>query len=215
VRDRIYTSALSFFAEQGYDGTTIDQIAEHADVARGTFFNYFQRKEDLVTAWAEARKRRLELCMEESMKSQNDDVTVHLERCMAALAEFNESEREITGAMLQAWVKAGQPLLEEPCAGQVFANIIEAGRRRGEVAFDIDPMRVGNILRDSYLGLLYRWSQDPDGRVPLHIELREVLRIVLTGVLSYSQHGRGIPASSTPTLASPPAAAPLAPASQA
>ncbi|GHD02248.1 TetR family transcriptional regulator [Streptomyces violarus] len=213
VRDRIYTSALTLFADQGYDGTTIDQIAEHADVARGTFFNYFQRKEDLVTAWAEARKRRLELAMEESMKSRNDDVTVHLERCMAALAEFNESEREITAAMLQAWVKAGQPLLEEPYAGQVFANIIEAGRQRGEVSFDIDPMRVGNILRDSYLGLLYRWSQDPGGRVPLHIELREVLRIVLTGVLSYSQHGRGVPASPTP--ASSPAATPLAPTSRA
>ncbi|WSQ09867.1 TetR/AcrR family transcriptional regulator [Streptomyces sp. NBC_01231] len=108
MRDRIYTSALSLFAEHGHERTTIDQIPEHADVARGTFFNYFQRKEDLVTAWAEARKRRLELCREESMKSQNDDVTVHLERCMAALAEFNESEREVTAAMLQAWVKAGQ-----------------------------------------------------------------------------------------------------------
>ncbi|WSQ09868.1 hypothetical protein OG604_20040 [Streptomyces sp. NBC_01231] len=67
-------------------------------------------------------------------------------------------------------------------------------------------MRVGNILRDSYLGLLYRWSQDPGPRIPLHIELREVLRIVLTGVLSYSQHGRGIPAPSP--LSPPPAATP-------
>ncbi|MDG9711557.1 TetR/AcrR family transcriptional regulator [Streptomyces sp. DH10] len=195
VRDSIYASALTLFAEQGYERTTIDQIAEHADVARGTFFNYFQRKEDLVTAWAEARKRRLELCMEESMKSRNDDVTVHLERCMAALAEFNESEREITATMLQAWVKAGRPLLEEPYAGQVFADIIEAGRRRGEIASDIDPMRVGNILRDSYLGLLYRWSQNPGGRAPLHMDLREVLRVVLTGVLTHSEHGRGTLAS--------------------
>ncbi|MFJ8468596.1 TetR/AcrR family transcriptional regulator [Streptomyces swartbergensis] len=195
VRDRIYASALTLFAGQGYERTTIDQIAEHADVARGTFFNYFQRKEDLVTAWAEARKRRLELCMEESTKSGDDDVTVHLERCMEALAEFNESEREITATMLQAWVKAGRPLLEEPYAGQVFADIIEAGRRRGEVVSGIDPMRVGNILRDSYLGLLYRWSQNPGGRVPLHIELREVLRVVLTGVLSHSEHGRGTKAS--------------------
>jgi AcrR family transcriptional regulator len=195
VRDRIYASALTLFAEQGYERTTIDQIAEHADVARGTFFNYFQRKEDLVTAWAEARKRRLELCMEESMKSGDDDVTVHLERCMAALAEFNESEREITATMLQAWVKAGRPLLEEPYAGQVFADVVEAGRRRGEIASDIDPMRVGNILRDSYLGLLYRWSQNPGRGVPLDTELREVLRVVLTGVLPNPRQRRGTPAS--------------------
>lgn len=193
IKDRIYTSALSLFAEQGYDRTTIDQIAERADVARGTFFNYFQRKEDLVTAWAEARRRRLEECMEESMLTRDDGVTVHLERCMLALAEFNETERDVTAAMLQAWVKAGRPLLEEPYAGHVFATVIEAGRRRGEIAVDIDPLRVGNILRDSYLGLLYRWSQSPEPRVPLHIELREVLRIVLNGILSYTRPTAYVP----------------------
>ncbi|MDG9722696.1 MULTISPECIES: TetR/AcrR family transcriptional regulator [unclassified Streptomyces] len=187
IKDRIYTSALTLFAEQGYDRTTVDQIAERADVARGTFFNYFQRKEDLVTAWAQARQRRLEACIEESMVTREDGVTVHLERCMLALAEFNETEREVTSAMLQAWVKAGRPLIEEPYAGRVFATIIEAGRERGEIAVDIDPLRVGNILRDSYLGLLYRWSQSPEPRVPLHIELREVLRIVLNGILSYAR----------------------------
>ncbi|MEU6393006.1 hypothetical protein [Streptomyces sp. NPDC046939] len=35
------------------------------------------------------------------------------------------------------------------------AAIVEAGRRRGGIAVDIGPLRVGNILRDSYLGLLH------------------------------------------------------------
>ncbi|WP_149183559.1 TetR/AcrR family transcriptional regulator [Streptomyces sp. TRM49041] len=187
VRASIYSSALSLFVEQGYDRTTIDQITERADVARGTFFNYFQRKEDLITAWADARKQRLERFIEESALSQDDDVTVQLERCVAALAEFNEAERELTTTMLQAWVKAGRPLLEDQRAGNAFASIIEAGRQRGEVTFDIDPLRVGNILRDAYLGLLYRWSRNPDAGAPLHIELREILRIILTGVLAYPQ----------------------------
>ncbi|MEU1043185.1 TetR/AcrR family transcriptional regulator [Streptomyces sp. NPDC005551] len=193
VRDSLYSSALALFVEQGYDRTTIDQIAERADVARGTFFNYFQRKEDLVTAWAESRTRRLEACMQKT-QSEHDDVTVHLERCMATLAEFNETERDVTQTMLKAWVRAGRPLLEEPYAGKIFADIIDRGRQRGEVPLDIDPMRVGNVLRDAYLGLLYRWSRNAAGQRPLHMELREILRIVLTGVLSYAQSdGRGTP----------------------
>ncbi|MFI7011306.1 TetR/AcrR family transcriptional regulator [Streptomyces sp. NPDC050145] len=190
VRDAIYTSALDLFTEQGYDRTTIDQIAERADIARGTFFNYFQRKEDLITVWAEARKKRLKDFMGEAMESRNDDVTVHLERCVAALAEFNEEERELTATMLQAWVKAGRPLMEEEHAGELFAAIVEEGRKRGEVANGIDPLRVGNILRDSYLGLLYRWSQSPDQRAPLHLELREILRIILTGIRVYEPSAR-------------------------
>ncbi|MFF9485508.1 TetR/AcrR family transcriptional regulator [Streptomyces sp. NPDC014676] len=189
MHDRLYMSALQLFAEQGYERTTIDQIAEHADVARGTFFNHFQRKEDVVTTWAEQRQDKLRAVMEKSLT--DDDTTVQLERCMAALADFNEAEPDLTRVMLTAWVKSGQPLLEEPdYAGHIFTRVVTMGQARGDVARDIDPAVAGNMLRDAYLGLLYRWTQ-ADGKVPLHVELRALLRIALTGVLSYSRHRDG------------------------
>ncbi|MEU7298266.1 TetR/AcrR family transcriptional regulator [Streptomyces exfoliatus] len=189
MHDNLYTAALELFAEQGYDGTTIDHITERADVARGTFFNHFQKKEDLVTTWAEHRRRSLEGAMEDALALEND-VTVQLERCMTTLADFNEAEQDLTRVMLTAWVKSGQPLLEEPhYAGSVFTQVITAGQARGEVAADIDPLLAGNLLRDAYLGLLYRWTQEPESRAPLHVELRALLRITLTGILSYAQRG--------------------------
>lgn len=190
MHDHLYTSALELFAQQGYERTTIDQITERADVARGTFFNHFQRKEDLVTTWAQQRQEKLRVFMEKSLAHEDDDATVQLERCMSALADFNEAERDLTRVMLTAWVKSGQPLLEEPeYAGHIFGQVISSGQARGDVALDIDPVVAGNMLRDAYLGLLYRWTQTADEEVPLHIELRALLRIALTGILSYSRRG--------------------------
>ena len=40
--------ALQLFAEQGYGETTIEQIAEQAEVSPSTVFRYFPTKEDLV-----------------------------------------------------------------------------------------------------------------------------------------------------------------------
>ncbi|WP_201777102.1 TetR/AcrR family transcriptional regulator [Streptacidiphilus neutrinimicus] len=195
IHDRLYTCALELFGEQGYERTTIDHITERADVARGTFFNHFQRKEDLVTTWAEHRRAKLKAFVENSLGHESDDTTVQLERCMAALAEFNTAEEDLTRVMLTAWVKSGQPLLEEPDdAGHVFSNIISMGQSRGEVALDIDPGMAGNLLRDAYLGILYRWTRSDDRRPPLQVELRAVLRIALTGLLSYAQRGWASPA---------------------
>jgi AcrR family transcriptional regulator len=45
---RLQEEALRLFDEQGYDATTIEQIAESAGVSASTFYRYFPTKEDVV-----------------------------------------------------------------------------------------------------------------------------------------------------------------------
>jgi AcrR family transcriptional regulator len=48
TRAAIREHALRLFREQGYDETTVDQIADAAEVSPSTFFRYFPTKEDVV-----------------------------------------------------------------------------------------------------------------------------------------------------------------------
>jgi AcrR family transcriptional regulator len=48
TRRAIRAAAFARFAAQGYEGTTVDQIAADAEVSPSTFFRYFPTKEDLV-----------------------------------------------------------------------------------------------------------------------------------------------------------------------
>jgi AcrR family transcriptional regulator len=48
TRWAIQEQALRLFAEQGYEATTVDQIAAAAEISPSTFFRYFPTKEDLV-----------------------------------------------------------------------------------------------------------------------------------------------------------------------
>jgi AcrR family transcriptional regulator len=48
TRSAIREHAMRLFAEQGYAATTVDQIAEAAEVSPSTFFRYFPTKEDVV-----------------------------------------------------------------------------------------------------------------------------------------------------------------------
>ncbi len=48
TRAAIQEHALRLFAQQGYQATTVEQIAEAAEVSPSTFFRYFPTKEDVV-----------------------------------------------------------------------------------------------------------------------------------------------------------------------
>ncbi len=48
TRTAIHNTAMKLFATQGFGGTTIDQIAEAANVSRATVFTYFPTKEEIV-----------------------------------------------------------------------------------------------------------------------------------------------------------------------
>ncbi|HEY4071753.1 MAG TPA: TetR family transcriptional regulator [Herbaspirillum sp.] len=51
TRERIAAAAKKLFLEHGFEGTTIEDITEAADVSKRTFFGYFPSKEDLIFAW--------------------------------------------------------------------------------------------------------------------------------------------------------------------
>ncbi|MCM6777963.1 TetR family transcriptional regulator [Nocardia sp. CDC159] len=50
TRRTIRTEAMRLFKRQGYAETTIEQIAEAADISPSTFFRYFPSKQDVVLA---------------------------------------------------------------------------------------------------------------------------------------------------------------------
>jgi len=51
TRRRLAETGLRLFLEHGYEGTTLDAIAEAAGVSRRTVFHYFDQKEDILLAW--------------------------------------------------------------------------------------------------------------------------------------------------------------------
>ncbi|MER7754713.1 helix-turn-helix domain-containing protein [Kitasatospora sp. NPDC097643] len=183
MKERLYDAAITLFSEQGYDETSIDEIAERADVARGTFFNYFQRKEDLLGAWGEQRRDSLLA----TLAADNDDADSavgQLRNCMTTLGRMNESHQQETNALLMAWVRAGRPLLEDPYLAELFAQIAADGIQHGEFRARFTAKQIGNALRDLYLGALYRWcGQSAGAGDQLTDELLTTLDLILEGIL--------------------------------
>ena len=57
LRDQLLEKAAQIFAQNGYEGTTIQQVIDALGVSKGAFYHYFSSKEDLLDAVAERMTR--------------------------------------------------------------------------------------------------------------------------------------------------------------
>ena len=84
ARRRIYDSAIRLFRARGYEQTTVQEIAEAADVAKGTFFNYFPTKEHVLVAYHQDLGRQiLDTIAGRSYATAEDAVQDALRECAA------------------------------------------------------------------------------------------------------------------------------------
>jgi AcrR family transcriptional regulator len=92
TRESIQRTALRLFEKQGYEETTIEQIAAAVEISPSTFFNYFPTKEDVVLYDA-YDPMAIRLFLE---RPKDEPLNVGLRKVLEALAaEFQRDERTI------------------------------------------------------------------------------------------------------------------------
>jgi AcrR family transcriptional regulator len=103
-------AAVDLFTEQGYDATTVAQIAERAGVTRSTFFRHFPDKREVLVAGQETLSRLLAEGIAEAPAgvSPLEAVAAGLERASGEMGPLN---REL-GPRLAAAVAASTELQE-------------------------------------------------------------------------------------------------------
>jgi len=184
TRDRILECAVTLFAARGYDSTTMGDIGECADIARATVFNYFPKKEDLVSEWFGRRRAELAEILAEA-EQETTDTPSRLRRAFRGLAHIFEDDASAGRAMVRAWLRAGGPLLADASdTPALFADTVRLGQQQGDIPPDVDPTRVGLVIFDAYLGVLYRWVNAENGQFAFEENLMATLDLVLTGIRS-------------------------------
>jgi len=140
TKKKIITVAITLFKEQGFNITTMEQIAQEADIAKGTLYNYFPVKEAILSEYiqrafreknparimrlrkmADTRSRMILIISEliEGVQGQKEIFEKYLVYQLQKIVSLHKDER----------IKSGIRLLA--------TEIIELGQKSGEVRNDI------------------------------------------------------------------------------
>jgi AcrR family transcriptional regulator len=110
ARERLVVAAVDLFTEQGYDATTVAQIATRAGVTRSTFFRHFSDKREVLVAGQATLSQLLAegIAQAPANASPLEAVAAGLERASSEMGPVNRD----LGPRLKAAVAASTELQE-------------------------------------------------------------------------------------------------------
>jgi AcrR family transcriptional regulator len=128
TRLHIFQTALVLFRENGFDATTMQQIAERADVVKSAAYYYFPSKEAIITAYYEEIQAAQErMC--ESAFAETHDLKKRVSLALKSKLELARHDRKLLGVVFRY---TGEPRHPLSCLGKGTAEI----RRRAIAIFE-------------------------------------------------------------------------------
>lgn len=163
VRSRIMEAALQLLEQQGLEATTVDQIAEAADISRGTFFNHFPTKESLLSAIALDELEGLAAQKPAAQKpaaqkpaastSALDRIYGLMRGLMADSLAYRQVTRHVLLDALSHTEEAGSP---GAALEGMLRELVAQAQGEGSLRADVDPATIAVALIGVYLGAFAR-----------------------------------------------------------
>jgi len=162
LREAILAAALSLIGERGYARTSVDEIVAAAGVAKGTFFNFFPSKLDVMKAYYEGidlevareRSRMNPASPLKALRDYADGVEAILlreGRLMLELLDLAMSDP----AMRRIDEDSGAADADE------FASFLVLVRDLGLIGPCVDPVKASAALVDLWAGAIRNWLPHP------------------------------------------------------
>ena len=175
---RLVVAAVDLFTEQGYDATTVAQIAERAGVTKSTFFRHFSDKRELLVAGQETLSTLLAEGIAEAPSDATplEAVAAGLERASTAMGPTN---REL-GPRLKAAVAASTELQERDALKSVGLAAAMTAALVGRGIADATAHLAAELGVLAFKRGYAQWSEgdraDDDGLAPYALAALDDLR---------------------------------------
>ncbi len=178
-REDVARAALALFSRQGFEATTVDEIASEVGISRRTFFRYYQSKSDAVWGAFDAELARLDRLLSEA--PDEEGLMQVLRRAVVETNRFNE-EQLVDLRLRMSLIRSVPTLVahsavryEEWC--DVVARF--AARRLGGRPTDLAPQTLARAALGAAMAAFEEWTRRDDGDLTEVVD--QALALLATG----------------------------------
>jgi AcrR family transcriptional regulator len=165
VRTRVYAAARTLFSKQGFEATTVDEIAEMADVAPATFFNHFQSKQAILALMTGEVVEHLHAMITKSLVGHGSSLERIRRFITDAANDISASRGAARETLLEFMRLDATPNVPHPYLDRIFEPIvalIAEGQAAGEIRSDRDAAFLTQMTVGMINSAVTNWLAHPD-----------------------------------------------------
>jgi len=176
TRQRLLDEGVAAFLEHGYHGTGLKEVLDKVSVPKGSFYNYFESKEEFAAATIRHYAECVAGKLRGAIDSAPDPVTGLRRFFESLMAEF-EAAGYVGGCLIAnlGGELEGSDICRETLASSFrgwrdgIRDALRHGQQLGLVRADIDALELADLLTEAWEGAVIRMkierSLDPLRRV--------------------------------------------------
>ena len=164
-RDRILRVAVKEFANNGFENTSIQQIAKKSEISVGSVYKYFENKETLFSMVVRGGLSSLEELLV-GLADSSEDILVKAETIIRALLEFSRENPALVKLYCRLTTTDNSEFLTgisqhiEAMSASIYTVAISKAQETGDVRNDVNPAFFAFLLDNIFMMLQFATSCD-------------------------------------------------------
>ena len=164
-RDRILRVAVEEFANNGFENTSIQQIAKKSEISVGSVYKYFENKETLFSMVVRGGLSSLENLLI-GLADSSEDIIVKAETIIRALLEFSRENPALVKLYCRLTTTDNSEFLTgisqhiEAMSASIYTVAISKAQETGDVRNDVNPAFFAFLLDNIFMMLQFATSCD-------------------------------------------------------
>ncbi|MBN1579670.1 MAG: TetR/AcrR family transcriptional regulator [Anaerolineae bacterium] len=180
TRQRILDVAVDLFQNQGFDQTSVDEIADRAGISRGTCFNYFANKESILCEIAVRELEHLQHLAENGPKASP---VATIRRVMHALVADTLPYLRVTRyVFLGAMLYPSDETAFHIRLGSILGKLVQKAQAQGEIRADLPPAEVVRAITGTYLAVIYDYIAHSQATSDGSTSVERIINMIFEGI---------------------------------
>jgi AcrR family transcriptional regulator len=189
-KGRIVAAAAHVFAQRGYSGTSVAEIALQAGIGKGTIYEYFHSKEDLFFAVFEWYRDITTTGLKVNISALGGSAAQRLVALNDAIVNLWDEIKDISALTMEFWAASSASVMRRRFQDafkslyqdlrEIVSSLIQSGIDHGEFRQDVNAGAVASALVGTWDALFLQAWFDPEFN-PLDTA-QHFLKVVVRGL---------------------------------